>query len=134
MTMWHRLFKNIDANFNQVLIGLSIVSISLFLWMDKNYFTWPPKLKPMMNSEYFDIIFILLGAVLLFLAIINKEFKIYKKWTLKGIVLIITGGATLVLLLEQLLQVFFAKNIEMTIAVIFDIFLFALIFRCALDS
>lgn len=48
--------------------------------------------------------------------------------------LILTGGATLVLLIEQLSQVFFAQNIEMTIAVIFDIFLFALIFRLALDS
>lgn len=134
MTMWRRLLKNIDYNFNQVLIGLSIVSMGLFLWLDKNYFSWPPELRPMMNSKYSDIIFMFLGAMLLSLAIANKEIRIYKKWTLKGITLIISGGATLVLLIEQLLQVFFAKNIEMTIAVIFDIFLFALIFRCALDS
>ena len=134
MTMWRRLFRNIDYNFNQVLIGLSIISISLFLWLDKNYFTWPPELRPIMNSKYFDIIFMLLGIILLFLAIVNKEIKIYKKWTLKGIVLIIAGGATLVLLIEQLSQVFFAKNIEMIIAVIFDVFLFALILRLALDS
>lgn len=87
-----------------------------------------------MNSKYFDIIYMLLGIILLFLAISNREIKIYKKWTLKGIMLIFTGGATLVLLIEQLSQVFFAQNIEMTIAVIFDIFLFALIFRLALDS
>lgn len=133
-TMWRRLLRNIDVNFIQVTIGLAIVSMGLFLWLDKNYFTWPPELRPIMNSKYFDIIFMFLGAILLFLAVVNKEYRIYKKWTLKGIVLIITGGATLVLLIEQLSQVFFAKNIEMTIAVIFDIFLFALIFRLALDS
>ena len=71
---------------------------------------------------------------MLLLAIVNREIKIYKKWTLKSIVLIIAGGATLVLLIEQLSQVFFAKNIEMIIAVIFDVFLFALILRLALDS
>ena len=134
MTMWRRMLRNIDYNFNQVIIGLSIISISLFLWLDKNYFTWPPELRPIMNSKYFDIIYMLLGIILLFLAISNREIKIYKKWTLKGIMLIFTGGATLVLLIEQLSQVFFARNIEMTIAVIFDIFLFALIFRLALDS
>lgn len=134
MTMWRRMLRNIDYNFNQVIIGLSIISISLFLWLDKNYFTWPPELRPIMNSKYFDIIYMLLGIILLFLAISNREIKIYKKWTLKGIMLIFTGGATLVLLIEQLSQVFFAQNIEMTIAVIFDIFLFALIFRLALDS
>ena len=128
------MLRNIDYNFNQVIIGLSIISISLFLWLDKNYFTWPPELRPIMNSKYFDIIYMLLGIILLFLAISNREIKIYKKWTLKGIMLIFTGGATLVLLIEQLSQVFFARNIEMTIAVIFDIFLFALIFRLALDS
>lgn len=134
MTMWRRLLRNIDYNFNQVLIGLSVVSMGLFLWLDKSYFTWPPELRPLMNSKYSDLFFMCLGIILLLLAIVNKEIRIYKKWTLKGIILIITGGATLVLLIEQLSQVLFAKNIEMTIAVIFDVFLFALIFRLALDS
>lgn len=134
MTMWRRLFKNIDYNFNQILIGLSIVSMGLFLWLDKNYFSWPPELRPMMNSEYADLFFIFLGIMLLLFAVTNKDIRISKKLTVKDIILTVAGGATLLLLIEQLWQVLFAKNMDMTIAVIFDIFLFILIFRCAYDS
>lgn len=134
MTMWRRLLKNIDYNFNQVLIGLSIVSMGLFLWLDKNYFSWPPELRPMMNSEYADLFFIFLGVMLLLFAITNKDIRISKKLTVKDIILTVAGGATLLLLIEQLWQVLFAKNMDMTIAVIFDVFLFILIFRCAYDS
>ena len=118
MTMWRRLLKNIDYNFYQLLIGLSIVSMGLFLWVDKNYFSWPPELRPMMNSEYADLFFVILGIMLLMFSI----------------TLTVAGGATLLLLIEQLWQVLFAKNMDMTIAVIFDIFLFVLIIRCAYDS
>lgn len=134
MIMWRRLLKNIDYNFNQVLIGLSIVSMGLFLWLDKNYFSWPPELRPMMNSEYADLFFIFLGVMLLLFAITNKDIRISKKLTVKDIILTVAGGATLLLLIEQLWQVLFAKNMDMTIAVIFDVFLFILIFRCAYDS
>lgn len=134
MIMWHRLLKNIDVNFNQVLIGLSIVSMGLFLWLDKNYFSWPPELRPMMNSEYADLFFIFLGVMLFFFAATNKDIRVSKKWTVKDITLTVAGGATILLLIEQLWQVLFAKNMDMAIAVIFDIFLFVLIIRCAYDS
>ena len=134
MTMWHRLLNNIDYNFNQLLIGLSIVSMGLFLWLDKNYFSWPPELRPMMNSEYADLFFIFLGIMLLFFAVTNKDIRVSKKWTVKDITLTVAGGATILLLIEQLWQVLFAKNMDMAIAVIFDVFLFVLIIRCAYDS
>ena len=134
MTMWRRLLKNIDYNFYQLLIGLSIVSMGLFLWVDKNYFSWPPELRPMMNSEYADLFFVILGIMLLMFSITNKDIRISKKWTVKDITLTVAGGATLLLLIEQLWQVLFAKNMDMTIAVICDIFLFVLISRCAYDS
>ena len=129
MTMWRRLLKNIDANFNQVLIGLSIVSMGLFLWIDKSYFSWPPELRPMMNSELSDILFIIIGVVMLFCGLSNNRNK-----AVCNIDYIVAGGATILLLIEQLWQVLFAKNMDMTIAVIFDIFLFVLIIRCAYDS
>lgn len=129
MTMWRRLLKNIDANFNQVLIGLSIVSMGLFLWLDKNYFSWPPELRPMMNSELSDILFIIIGAVMLFCGLSNNQNKV-----VRSIDYIAAGGTTILLLIEQLWQVLFAKNMDMFIAVIFDIFLFVLIIRCAYDS
>lgn len=129
MTMWHRLLKNIDYNFNQVLIGLSIVSMGLFLLLDKNYFSWPPELRPMMNSELSDLAFIAIGVVMLFCGLSNNRNKV-----VRNIDYIAAGGATILLLIEQLWQVLFAKNMAMFIAVIFDVFLFVLIIRCAYDS
>ena len=129
MTMWHRLLNNINANFNQIIIGLSIVLIGGFLFADKNYFTWPPQLRPMMNSEYSDIFFIILGVVLLLCAFSGNKSKL-----IHDITIIVAGGATLVLLTEQLWHVLFAHNVEMTMAVILDAVLFILIIRCAYTS
>ncbi|RMC48892.1 hypothetical protein [Lactobacillus sp. ESL0228] len=127
--MWHKLISNINKNFNQVVIGLSIVLIGGFLFADKNYFTWPPQLRPMMNSEYSDIFFIILGLVLLYCAVTGNKNKV-----IHDITITVAGGATFVLLTEQLWHVLFAHNIEMTMAVIFDAVLFILIIRCAYTS
>lgn len=129
MKLWRKLISNIDANFNQVIIGLSIVLIGGFLFADKNYFTWPPQLRPMMNSEYSDVFFILLGLVLLFCAFTGNKSKL-----IHDITIIVAGGATLVLLTEQLWHVLFAHNVGMTMAVILDAVLFILIIRCAYTS
>ena len=82
-----------------------------------------------MNSEYSDVFFILLGLVLLFCAFTGNKSKL-----IHDITIIVAGGATLVLLTEQLWHVLFAHNIEMTMAVILDAVLFILIIRCAYTS
>lgn len=132
--MWRRMLRNIYYNWNQVVAGLEIVLVSLVLWIDKSYFTWPPELRPAMNSKYADIFYLCLGIMLLLFAITNKDIRISKKWTVKDITLTIAGGATLVLLLEHGLQVVFAHNMEMAIGVILDLSIFMLTFRCAYDS
>lgn len=132
--MLHRLIRNIDKNFILFVISLAVIAIGGFLWEDKNYFTWPPDLRPIMNSESSDVFFIVLGAMLLIMSILDKQVRINDKLTLQGITLAVTNFAIVVLMIEQLSQVLFANNLDMIMAVILDVLLFILILRCAYNS
>lgn len=125
-SMFRRLLRNVNNNFDQAVISLSIMAIGIFLWADKTYFTWPPQLRPIMNSEYSDVFYIVLGLMLLFCTLTGNKNK-----ALHDIFITIAGGATLILLTEQLWHVVFAQNFDMTMAVILDVVLFILILRCS---
>lgn len=127
--MFRKIIKNVNDNFDQALISLSIIAIGFFLWADKTYFTWPPQLRPIMNSEYSDLFYITLGIVLLICTLTGNRNK-----AVHDTFIIIAGGATLVLLTEQLWHVFFAHNFEMMMAVFLDVVLFILILRCSYKS
>ncbi len=124
-----QLTKNADKNFNQMLIGVLIIVIGIFLWADKNYFFWPPQLRPLMNSEWSDIIFIILGICLLFTALTGNRSR-----RLQSILLIISSAAVAMLLAEQLWHVLFANKIEMIMAVILDAGLLVMLIRCAYEN
>lgn len=132
--MFHRLIRNIDKNFVLFVISLVVIAIGGFLWEDKTYFTWPPDLRPTMNSESSDVFFIVLGVMLLIMSILDKQVRINDKLTLQGITLAVTNFAIVVLMIEQLFQVLFANNLDMIMAVILDVLLFILILRCAYNS
>lgn len=132
--MLKQLVKNVNQYFDQALTGLAIIAVGIFLLIDKNYFSWPPNFKPIMNSDYMDFFFILLGIVLLIFVVIGDINGNNLVLKVRKIFIVISGGAVSFLFVEQLCQVFFAHNFEMTIAVIFDVFLFILIFRCAYKS
>lgn len=121
-----QLTKNADNNFNQLLIGVLIILIGIFLWADKNYFFWPPQLRPLMNSEWSDIIFIILGVCLLFTALTGNRSR-----RLQSILLIVASAAVAMLLVEQVWHVLFAHKIEMIMAVILDAGLLVMLIRCA---
>ena len=120
------LLKQADNNFNQVLIGISIIMIGIFLWADKNYFFWPPQLRPLMNSEWSDIIFIILGICLLWTALTGNRSRRFQ-----SILLIASSAAVAMLTVEQLWHVVFAHNLEMIMAVILDALVLAMLIRCA---
>ena len=120
------LLKQADNNFNQVLIGISIIMIGIFLWADKNYFFWPPQLRPLMNSEWSDIVFIILGICLLFTALTGNRSRRFQ-----SILLIASSAAVAMLTVEQLWHVVFAHNLEMIMAVILDALVLAMLIRCA---
>lgn len=132
--MFRKLIRNIDKNFNLLIISLTIIAIGGFLWEDKTYFTWPPDLRPTMNSESSDVFFIILGVILLIMSILDKQIRINNKLTLQGIMLAVTNCAIIILMIEQLFQVLFANNVDMIMAVILDVLLFILILRCAYNS
>lgn len=120
------LLKQADNNFNQVLIGISIIMIGIFLWADKNYFFWPPQLRPLMNSEWSDTIFIILGICLLFTALTGNRSRRFQ-----SILLIASSAAVAMLLAEQVWHVLGAHKIEMIMAVILDAGLLVMLIRCA---
>ncbi|MCT6889488.1 MAG: hypothetical protein M3Z87_07480 [Lactobacillus sp.] len=120
------LLKQADNNFNQVLIGISIIMIGIFLWADKNYFFWPPQLRPLMNSEWSDIIFIILGICLLWTALTGNRSRRFQ-----SILLIASSAAVAMLTVEQLWHVLGAHKVEMIMAVILDALVLAMLIRCA---
>ena len=120
------LLKQADNNFNQLLIGISIIMIGIFLWADKNYFFWPPQLRPLMNSEWSDIVFIILGICLLWTALTGNRSRRFQ-----SILLIASSAAVAMLTVEQLWHVVFAHNLEMIMAVILDALVLAMLIRCA---
>lgn len=120
------LLKQADNNFNQALIGISIIMIGIFLWADKNYFFWPPQLRPLMNSEWSDIIFIILGICLLWTALTGNRSRRFQ-----SILLIASSAAVAMLTVEQLWHVLGAHKVEMIMAVILDALVLAMLIRCA---
>ena len=120
------LLKQADNNFNQALIGISIIVIGIFLWADKNYFFWPPQLRPLMNSEWSDTVFIILGICLLWTALTGNRSRRFQ-----SILLIASSAAVAMLTVEQLWHVVFAHNLEMIMAVILDALVLAMLIRCA---
>lgn len=123
------LLKQADNNFNQALIGISIIMIGIFLWADKNYFFWPPQLRPLMNSEWSDIVFIILGICLLGTALTGNRSRRFQ-----SILLIASSAAVAMLTVEQLWHVVFAHNLEMIMAVILDALVLAMLIRCAYEN
>lgn len=123
------LLRQADKNFNQMIIGMLIVAIGIFLWADKNYFFWPPQLRPLMNSEWSDIIFVILGVCLLFTALTGNRSRKFQ-----SILLIVSSAAVAMLLVEQVWHVLFAHKIEMIMAVILDAGLLVMLIRCAYEN
>lgn len=127
--MFKRIINNIDHNFNQMVVGVVIIMMGLFLWADKNYFFWPPQLRPLMNSEWSDIIFIILGSCLLLMALTGNPSR-----KIQSILLIISSAAVAMLLVEQAWHVICVHKIEMTMAVILDALVLTLLIRCAYEN
>ena len=129
MHTFKRIINNIDHNFNQMVVGVVIIMMGLFLWADKNYFFWPPQLRPLMNSEWSDIIFIILGSCLLLMALTGNPSR-----KIQSILLIISSAAVAMLLVEQAWHVICVHKIEMTMAVILDALVLTLLIRCAYEN
>lgn len=127
--MWRKLISNVNNNFNQTIIGISMIATGIFLWIDRSYFFWPPQLSTMMNSEYWDMIFILIGTGLLFCAFFDNKNKV-----LQHSFLIASGAAMLLLAVTQWWHIVYANEYRMTHSVISDLVMFILILRCASKS
>lgn len=127
--MLRRILININDNFEQSLAGIAIIAISISLWLDRNYFFWPPELTSTMNDERVDIFILILGLGLLISALFDNPNKVIE------IILFLSCGAVVfVLALTQLCHGFLAGQIRMAHTVIGDLIIFILIVRAAYKS
>lgn len=127
--MLRRILSNINDNFAQSLAGSAIIAISLFLWLDRTYFFWPPELTSTMNDQRVDIIIFILGVGLLISALFDNPNRVIE------ITLFLTSGAVIfVLALTQLCHGFLAGQRRMAYTAIGDLIIFILILRAAYKS
>ena len=129
MLMLRRLLSNINDNFEQSLAGLSIALIGASLWLDRNYFFWPPELTSTMNDQRLDITILILGIGLLISALIDNKSKFWQH-----LLLILCGAAIFMLALTQLWHAFLGGQMRMAHTVIGDFVIFCLIVRAAYKS
>ena len=127
--MFRKLLSNANENFDQTLTGLAIIAIGVLLWVDRNYFFWPPELRSMMNSELVDVFFMFLGVGILLCALTGNKNK-----ALQHTLLILAGAAMLMLAVTQWWHVRFAGEFRMAHSIISDCVTFILILRCAYKS
>ena len=127
--MLRRLLSNINDNFEQALAGASIIAIGASLWIDRNYFFWPPELTSTMNDQRIDIVILLLGFCLLVSAVTGNKSKFWQH-----LLLILCGAAIFMLALTQLWHAFLGGQMRMAHTVIGDFVIFCLIVRAAYKS
>ena len=127
--MLRRLCHNIDSNFEQFLAGASIIAIGASLWLDRDYFFWPPELTATMNDQRLDITISVLGLALILMAITDNKSKAWQR-----IFLILCGSVVCMLGCTQLWHAFLADQMRMAHTVIGDVIIFILIIRAAYKS
>jgi len=127
--MLRRLCHNIDSNFEQFLGATGIIAIGVSLWIDRNYFFWPPELTQTMNDQRLDLIITILGFGLLVMAITGNRSKAWEQ-----IFLILCGSVICMLAFTQIWHANLAGQTQMAHSVIGDVLIFILIIRAAWKS
>ena len=129
MLMLRRMFNNFSYNFEQALASVAVIAIGASLWIDRNYFFWPPELTSTMNDQRIDIVILLLGFCLLISALTGNKSKFWQH-----LLLILCGAAIFMLALTQLWHAFLGGQMRMAHTVIGDFVIFCLIVRAAYKS
>ena len=127
--MLRRMLNNISNNFEQALASVAVIAIGASLWIDRNYFFWPPELTSTMNDQRIDITILILGIGLLISALIDNKSKFWQH-----LLLILCGAAIFMLALTQLWHAFLGGQMRMAHPVIGDFVIFCLIVRAAYKS
>lgn len=124
--MLHRLCHNIDNNFEEFTAAIGVVAIGIALWIDRNYFSWPPELTQAMNDQRLDIIITALGLGLLIMTITGNKSKACAQ-----IFLILSGSVLSMLWFIQMWHANLAGQTQMAHTIIGEAIIFILILRAA---
>lgn len=127
--MWHQLIANIKAFYYQTVVGMAVISIGAVLWLDRNYFFWPPELKGLMNNVWLDRTILIMGTGILLCALTGNRVK----W-LQHFLFIVTEPTMIILAIAQVWHILYAGEYRMEYPVILNIVICLLIFGCAYES
>lgn len=119
-----------------MLIGLVLMIKGVWLFIDANYFFYPPNLRALMNNNLIDIGITLVGIILFICAFLNKttDTNMQKRLTLTiKVMLILSGIITLVLALSQMTHGIFTPDYRMGHTALGDMFMFIVIDLTASD-
>ena len=127
--MLRQMLDNVSNNFEQALASVAVIAIGASLWIDRDYFFWPPELTSTMNDQRIDIVILLSGICLLISALTNNKSKLWQH-----ALLILCGAVIFTLALTQLWHAFLGGQMRMAHTVIGDFVIFCLIVRAAYKS
>ncbi|MFC6180364.1 hypothetical protein [Lactiplantibacillus daowaiensis] len=67
------MFERAKQNVNHILLGAVLMGVGLFLMTKQNYFSWPPVMAKIENSDTFGCLFILVGIAMIWWALDKKK-------------------------------------------------------------
>lgn len=128
MTM-KKFLKITNEYHEQVIAGVAVAIIGVFLIISRQYFFWPPEWSSALNDMRIDIIVFLAGVGLVISAYTNNRIR----W-LKTASFILSGAVMLALGVTQFFHIIYAGQFRMTHTIIGDLVIFVLILYAAYDS
>lgn len=120
----------------EMLIGLVLLVKGVWLYVDVNYFFYPPNLRVVMNNSLLDIGVMLVGITLFVCALIQDKVKenYFKEVTLLIKIMLVLGGIVmLALALSQMTHGIFTPDYRMGHTALGDLFIFFVIDLTASD-
>lgn len=127
--MLNKLWTNLKRNDLQALVGATVAVIGLSLWIDRNYFFWPPTLRNVLNDEGLDVLFFCTGLALFLVTAAGSKDKKFIRW-----LLVACAAIAAALFTAQMCHGIFAGEPRMAHTAIGDVLLFLLIIHVAHDS
>ena len=116
------LLVNLRRNFQYVLVGLAMIGNGTTLFVDRNYFYWPPQYSDLMNDQRIDMLMCLTGIALVILAMRNFH-KIKHSEMLTGLLLGLSAFLVMSMIIVEITHTVGAGEFRMSKTAVDDIIL-----------
>lgn len=117
-----RLLANLRRNFQYALVGLAMVGNGATLFVDRNYFFWPPQYSDLMNDQRIDMLMCFTGIALMLLAM--RDFlKLKHSEMLTGLLLGLSAFLVMSMIIVEITHTVGAGEFRMSKTAVDDIIL-----------